>query len=69
MTLYTSINCPKNDCNKTGDTLFVRVRDGPYDYFEKLRIGAENGRIIDKKWVKEEINFETETDEIYVIYL
>lgn len=66
LSFYTYFDCKKEGCELANDTLSIIVK-GTDDYLEVYRNGTNFGRVNDKTWTKEEVEFIVKSSEIKVI--
>ncbi len=67
MVVYTLFVCPYDSCVNAKDTIEISMKeDNSADFSKTLfRLGTETGTN-ERKWKRQEINFETETNRIIV---
>lgn len=63
---YTFIHCGATQCAASTDSISIKLKEDNGPYREIFYAGYKNGRIKDKQWILQSVNFQTITTQISV---
>ena len=67
LTFYSIINCNKAGCDKVGDKISIKIKNGADGIFEEVyNTGSDQGRSQELQWLRDIVAVQITSSEVFV---